>query len=78
MADLHRGLRKGGGRKGGALSMRKARKLAKKAGIDVQDKNKSSLVKLTAPNGDSISVSSRDSEVTKNTAAWLASHGVEW
>lgn len=78
-SDLTNSPQRGGGsRKGGALSMRKALKLAKKAGIEIEHKRKSGMVKLKAPNGDSISVSARDSEVTKNTAAWLSSHGVEW
>jgi hypothetical protein len=58
--------------------MRKALKLARKVGIDVQQKKKSGLLRLVATNGDSISVSARDTEVTKNTAAWLREHGVEW
>ena len=77
MADLHKGQRRGGSRKGGALAMKKALKLAKAAGIDVVHKQKSSMLKLTAPNGDAISISGRDKEVTKNTAAWLCKHGVE-
>lgn len=76
MADLHRGNRRGGARRGGALSMRKALKLAKRAGIEIGYKNKSGMLKLTAPTGESISISSRDNEVTKNTAAWLRKHGV--
>ncbi len=51
--------------------MRKALKLAKKAGITVQNKKGSGMLRLIAPNGDSISISARDTEVTKNTAAWL-------
>lgn len=78
MADLHQGGRRGGSRKGGALSMRKALKLARKAGFKVVNKDKSGMLKFTAPCGDSISVSSRDNEVTKNTAAWLSKHGVVW
>ncbi len=74
-ADLHQGGKRGGGRKGGALSMRKALRLAKKAGITVTEK--SGLTVLRAPDGDRITVSSRDKEVTKNTAAWLRTHGVE-
>lgn len=77
-ADLHRGNRRGGSRKGGALSMKKALRLAKKVGIDVQHKKKSGMVRLITPDGDSISVSVRDSEITKNTAAWLQKNGVEW
>ncbi len=77
-SDLNKGNRRGGSRKGGALSMRRALKLARKAGIEIEHKRKSGMLKLRAPNGDIISVSARDSEVTKNTAAWLLSHGVEW
>lgn len=55
--------------------MRKALRLAKKAGITV--KEKSGLTVLCAANGDRITISSRDKEVTKNTAAWLRTHGAE-
>ena len=78
MVGLHKGVRRGGSRKGGALSLRKAIKLAKKVGIVIEVKQKSSLLKLTASNCDSISISGRDSEVTKNTAAWLLKHGISW
>lgn len=77
MADLHRGNKRGGSRKGGALSMRKALKLARARGIDVQTKKNSGLLKLSFA-GESITLSARDSEITKNTAAWLRKHGLVW
>jgi hypothetical protein len=71
-------VRKFRNRKGGAVSMRKALKATRDAGLTIEQKTKSSLVKLVdETTGDQITISSLDKEVTRKTAAWLRDHGVK-
>ena len=61
-------------RGGGTPSYRQAVKAARKAGLKVENKAKTGLIKITA-DGDSITISNRQKTVTRKTAAWLRSKG---
>ena len=61
--------------RGGILSMKAALKLCRKAGCEVVDKPKSSLVKITYGE-DSITVSKLEKDVTRGMQAWLRKHGI--